>query len=159
MKSSPLLSSFFVAIQLLMHVIFYPNAVISSCFIFQSTFFLFFSFWHNSFFVSCLFRVHMCIGEQSWGQVCPRGTAKKTRATRHVHKLLSRDTCDMEWGRGRAQRWKLPGLVYRECFNKLLMYVKLDASPQAEALRKANRFLSQKDGAFQLAASVPGPGV
>ena len=38
------------------------------------------------------------------------------------------------------------------------MYVKLDASPQAEALRKANRFLSQKDGAFQLAASVLGFG-
>lgn len=41
-KSSPLMSSFFVAIQLLVHVIFYPNAVISRCFIFQST--LFFSF-------------------------------------------------------------------------------------------------------------------
>ena len=32
-------------------------------------------------------------------------------------------------------------------------------APQAEALRKANRSLSQKDGAFQLAASVLGPGV
>ena len=71
-KSSPLLSSFFVAIQLLMHVIFYPNAFISRCFIFQSTFFFFFSCWHNSFFVSCLFRVHMCIGSHHEVRYVPR---------------------------------------------------------------------------------------
>ena len=32
-------------------------------------------------------------------------------------------------------------------------------APQAEALRKANRSLSQKDGAFQLAASLLVPGL
>ena len=63
-KSSPLISSFFVAIQLLVHVIFYPNTVISRCFIFQSTFFFFFIFIFGTtlFFVSWLFRVHMCKG-------------------------------------------------------------------------------------------------
>ena len=78
-KSSPLLSSFFVAIQLLMQVIFYPNAFISRCFIFQSTFFFSFLF-GTTLFLSHVYLEFTCaLGAVMRSGMSP-DTAKKTRA-------------------------------------------------------------------------------
>ena len=78
-KSSPLLSSFFVAIQLLMQVIFFPNAFISRCFIFQSTFFFSFLF-GTTLFLSHVYLEFTCaLGAIMRSGMSP-DTAKKTRA-------------------------------------------------------------------------------
>ena len=134
-KSSPLISSFFVAIQLLVHVIFYPNAVISRCFIFQSTFFFFSFLFGTTVFLSHDYLEFIC----AKGAVMRSGVSLGTenQGTIHVHKLLSREVCDMEWGRGRVGRWKLPGLVSGEYFNKLLMYVKLDSCLSGWGFKKS----------------------
>ena len=78
-KALPLLSSFFVAIQLLMPVIFYPNAVISRWFIFQSTFFFSFLF-GTTLFLSHAYLEFTCALGAVMRSGVSLGTAKKTRA-------------------------------------------------------------------------------
>lgn len=97
-KSLPLFSSF----QLLMYVIFqsFPDNT-SSKLPFLKIF-----FGHNSFFLSgvCL-ELTRAIGAMR--SYVSSGMQPPKWGTRCVCKLLSWDTSDPEWGRGRAQRWLL----------------------------------------------------
>lgn len=86
-------------------------------------------------------------------------TAKKTRAPDmctssfpEIPVTWSEAEGELEDGNCQAQSFESISI------SSLCMLNQMPA-PQAEALRKANRSLSQKDGAFQLAASVLGPGV
>lgn len=76
-----------------------------------------FSFWHNSFLSHACLEFTCTMGTVMSSDACP-GSSCKNKGTRHVYKLLSRDTYDLEWGRSRAQRWHLQASVFEEYFSK-----------------------------------------